>query len=258
MQPNLKAVRGLAFDIDETLSTKGKLTDEAYSALWDLRRAGFALVPITGRPAGWCDHLARFWPVDAVVGENGAFVNFMTGGKLQSHETPKGISAGDSKRRLGEIWSAIQREFPEARVASDQHFRKWDLAIDLCEDVPPWSEAQVERLQTFVAGLGAHAKLSSIHLNIWLGDYTKSTGFQFWLKEGCPGLKKPLPLERWAFIGDSPNDEPSFGLFPVSAGVANLKKYLRGIKHRPTFLMKKASGAGFAEFAAMLLKARRR
>jgi HAD superfamily hydrolase (TIGR01484 family) len=224
MQPNLKLVRGLAFDIDETLSTKGKLTDEAFAALWDLKRAGFALVPITGRPAGWCDHIARFWPVDAVVGENGAFVCFMHDGKLSTIETPKGISLVESQKRLGDIWAGIQVEFPDARAASDQDFRKWDLAVDLCEDVPPWSDERVKALQEYVQRMGAHAKLSSIHLNIWLGDYTKSTGFQHWLAEACPGLKKPLPLAAWAFIGDSPNDEPSFELFPVSAGVANIKK----------------------------------
>jgi hypothetical protein len=38
-----------------------------------LHQAGFKLIPITGRPAGWCDHIARMWPVDAVIGENGAF-----------------------------------------------------------------------------------------------------------------------------------------------------------------------------------------
>lgn len=255
MQPDLKSVRGLAFDIDETLSTQGKLTDEAFSALWNLKRAGFALVPITGRPAGWCDHIVRFWPVDAVVGENGAFVFVMNEGKRTEFETPKGISRSESQRRLADIWSAIQGEFPEARTASDQDFRRWDLAVDLCEDVKPWSKDRVRALQDYVERLGAHAKLSSIHLNIWLGQYTKATGFQHWLKGGCPGLKKPLDLSKWAFIGDSPNDEPSFELFPVSAAVANIKKYLKTLTHQPTLVMKKASGAGFSEFAGMLRRA---
>ena len=60
-------------DIDDTLTTHGKLTAAAYAALERLQRAGKLVIPITGRPAGWCDHIARMWPVDAVVGENGAF-----------------------------------------------------------------------------------------------------------------------------------------------------------------------------------------
>lgn len=257
MHAALKKVRGLAFDIDETLSTRGKLTDEAFSALWDLKRAGFALVPITGRPAGWCDHIARFWPVDAVVGENGAFCGFMKDGRLRTVETPKGLSHEDSKRKLGILWTRIQREFPEAQVASDQDFRRWDLAVDISEDVPAWNAGAIDRLLALAQAEGAHAKLSSIHVNIWFGEYNKSTGFRHWLKEGGPGLKRPIALERWAFIGDSPNDEPSFELFPVSAGVANLKKYLKQLRTRPTLMLTQPSGAGFAEFAKKLLKARR-
>ena len=68
-----RAVRGVLADIDDTITTHGELTAPAYAALARLRAAGFLVVPITGRPAGWCDHIARMWPVDAVVGENGAF-----------------------------------------------------------------------------------------------------------------------------------------------------------------------------------------
>ena len=67
------AIRGVLTDIDDTLTTHGRLTAQAYAALERLRAAGRRVIPITGRPAGWCDHIARMWPVDAVVGENGAF-----------------------------------------------------------------------------------------------------------------------------------------------------------------------------------------
>ncbi|HEV7820000.1 MAG TPA: HAD hydrolase family protein, partial [Burkholderiales bacterium] len=66
-------IRGVFCDIDDTLTTGGKLTAAAYAALEALQRAGLLVVPITGRPAGWCDQIARMWPVHAVVGENGAF-----------------------------------------------------------------------------------------------------------------------------------------------------------------------------------------
>ena len=69
----LRAIRGVFCDIDDTLTTGGRLTADAYTALERLERAGLQVVPITGRPAGWCDHIARMWPVAAVVGENGAF-----------------------------------------------------------------------------------------------------------------------------------------------------------------------------------------
>jgi len=69
-------IRGVLTDIDDTLSTDGKITGEAYLAMQRLHAAGRLLVPVTGRPAGWCDHIARMWPVDAVVGENDALTCF--------------------------------------------------------------------------------------------------------------------------------------------------------------------------------------
>ena len=49
----------LLTDIDDTLSSDGRLTAEAYSALQALRQAGLRVVPVTRRPAGWCHHIAR-------------------------------------------------------------------------------------------------------------------------------------------------------------------------------------------------------
>ncbi|MFC7611804.1 HAD-IIB family hydrolase [Teichococcus aestuarii] len=68
----LAGLRYVLTDIDDTLTTDGRLPAEAYSALQALDAAGIAVIPVTGRPAGWCDAIARHWPVAAVVGENGA------------------------------------------------------------------------------------------------------------------------------------------------------------------------------------------
>ena len=68
-----QAVRFVLTDIDDTLTRDGALPSSSLVAMERLRAAGLTVVPITGRPAGWCDHIARMWPVDGVVGENGAF-----------------------------------------------------------------------------------------------------------------------------------------------------------------------------------------
>ena len=72
----ISKIKYILCDIDDTITTKGKLTAEAYNAMWKLHDAGYKVVPVTGRPAGWCDLIIREWPVEAVVGENGAFVNY--------------------------------------------------------------------------------------------------------------------------------------------------------------------------------------
>src|SRR5262245_9841841 len=142
-QPELlKNVKGVCLDIDDTLSSHGKLTAEAYQALWSLKQAGFVVVPITGRPAGWCDHFAGFWPVDAIIGENGAFAFFMQDGVRRRIDTPAGDTSEALRTKLGYLEQKVLKRFPHAKWASDQSYREFDLAIDICEDVPAWPRAE--------------------------------------------------------------------------------------------------------------------
>ncbi len=247
----LSRIKGICLDIDDTLTTEGKLTAEAYDSLWSAKRAGLAVVPITGRPAGWCDHFARFWPVDAVVGENGAFTFFMKDGVRQRLDT---LKSGEVVRgKLVDFEKAIVAHFPEAKFASDQAYREYDLAIDICEDVSPWKSERVDELLDFCKSQGAHAKLSSIHVNTWFGDYDKLSGFKAWLA----GASLGIAADEWLFIGDSPNDEPLFKGFKYSVGVANLKRYLDRLQNPPRWITKSESGAGFSEMVARLVVARR-
>lgn len=252
----LKLIQGVCLDIDDTLSTKGKLEPDAYEALWDLRNAGFFVVPVTGRPAGWCDHIARFWPVNAVVGENGAFVFYMEKGVRHRINTPAGIRHDSAKYKLEVLARKVRRRFPHARWASDQAYRENDLAIDFCEDVKPWPKKDVQALVDLCHTSGAHAKISSIHVNAWFGEYDKLSGFNHWWACGAPGiLKKPRgnPLRNWLFIGDSPNDEPMMAAFNNSVGVANIKPFLKQMKHTPRWITTHASGKGFCEMVRRLV-----
>lgn len=257
-QAELSRIRGVCLDIDDTLSTAGKLTSEAFEALWALKNAGFVVIPITGRPAGWCDMIARFWPVDAVVGENGAFTFFMQDGVRRRIDTPAGAEPVVLREKLAKLGERVRARFPHARWASDQAYREYDLAIDFCEDVPAWSRKDVDELIALCSGEGAHAKLSSIHVNTWFGDYDKRRGLEFWLSSGAPGLVSGT-APRWdelIYIGDSPNDEPMFASFKYSVGVSNLRRYLDRIRHQPLWITSGESGSGFAEMAEKLIASR--
>jgi HAD superfamily hydrolase (TIGR01484 family) len=251
---DLKKIQGICFDIDDTFSTKGKITSEAFASLWELKKAGFVLVPVTGRPAGWCDHIARFWPVDAVIGENGAFVFYMEKSKRCRLDILDETQSEKVKNQLGALARGIEGHFPNARYASDQHYREYDLAIDVCEDVPSWSETEIDRLLEYCQFMGAHAKLSSVHVNTWFGNYDKQRMMQFWLQNNLPGAQKKITeMDSWIYIGDSPNDAPAFAFFKYSVGVANLCKYFDRLTNFPTWLTTQESGAGFAELAQKLI-----
>lgn len=245
-------IKGVCFDIDDTFSSNGKISDVAFSALWDLKRAGFALIPVTGRPAGWCDLIARFWPVDGVVGENGAFSFYMNQGKRKRIDTLSDADAKSARGRLQSLKEAIVKQYPHAEFASDQDYREYDLAIDFCEDVTPWKETEVDALVKFCEAQGAIAKISSIHVNTWFGRYTKIDGIHHFLKATSESLKLP-PFEEWVYAGDSPNDEPMFQAFPLSVGVANVAPFLPKMKSPPAYLTPSEAGAGFAELAKLLL-----
>ncbi|MBS0223105.1 MAG: HAD-IIB family hydrolase [Proteobacteria bacterium] len=253
----LVAIRGIFTDIDETMSTHGQLTAEAYAALGALKKAGLLVVPVTGRPAGWCDHIARFWPVDAVVGENGAFWMWhdAKAGKLRTRFIQSEAERADGKRRLEAVRSEVLRSVPGAGIASDQPYRLADLAIDFCEDVPALPPGDVERIVSIFEKHGAHAKVSSIHVNGWFGDYDKLTTTKAMMAE-LFGVDLAREAERYAFSGDSPNDSPMFGFFPNAVGVANVCDFADAMPNLPRWVTSARSGAGFVELAEAVIAAR--
>jgi HAD superfamily hydrolase (TIGR01484 family) len=253
----LAAVRGILTDIDDTVSSDGILTAEAYGAVQALKRAGLLVVPVTGRPAGWCDHIARFWPVDAVVGENGAF--WMWHDRSQKRLRTRFIQSEDERaegrRRLEAVRTEMLQEVPGAGIASDQPYRLADLAVDFCEDVPPLPAADINRIVAIFERHGAKAKVSSIHVNGWFGDYDKLTTSRTMMRE-LFGIDLTAEKARYVFSGDSPNDAPMFGYFPNAVGVANVVDFGGLLEHRPRWVTRSRSGAGFVELANALLAAR--
>lgn len=245
-------IRGLLFDIDETLTTDGKLTAEAYGAMERLKRAGKLLVPVTGRPAGWCDHIARMWPVDAVVGENGAFYFCLNQGKLHKKFHDLEDVRALNRTRLRAIGRQILGQVPGCALASDQPYRETDLAIDFCEDVSPLPLETAGRIAALMREAGLNARISSIHVNGWFGNYDKLAMTKQLFAEffNCG----PASLQQeFAFAGDSPNDAPMFSYFDVSVGVANVLRFAGHIETPPKYVTPNAAGAGIAELAAHLL-----
>jgi len=250
--------RGIRFvftDIDDTLSTGGRITALAYSALERLRGAGKVVVPVTGRPAGWCDHIARMWPVDGVVGENGAFYMRYD---AKARALVRRFALPDSERasrrmKLAAIADEIVRAVPGCALASDQPYRETDLAIDYCEDVAPLPSTEVDRIVALMHSHGLTAKQSSIHVNGWFGDYDKLAMTRVFLREAF-SRELDSERERCVFVGDSPNDAPMFAFFPYSVGVANVRAFLDRIAVPPAYITHAEAGSGFAEVAYFLLE----
>lgn len=253
-----RRIRGVLTDIDDTLTLHGKLPSVSYAAMERLRDAGLLVIPVTGRPAGWCDHIARMWPVDGVVGENGAFWfrHDPHEGKLVKRYVIEARERALRAQRMQAIAERILREVPGCAISSDQPYREADLAIDFREDVAPLPLESVRRIQELMEQEGLTAKVSSIHVNGWFGGYDKLSTARRMLREEF-AVDLDLAREQFVFAGDSPNDQPMFGFFPHAVGVANVREMEDLMTVLPAWVTPSAGAYGFAELAEALLEAAR-
>jgi hydroxymethylpyrimidine pyrophosphatase-like HAD family hydrolase len=157
--------------------------------------------------------------------------------------------------RLEAVREQVLREVPGSGIASDQPYRAADLAIDFCEDVPALPHAAILHIVQIFEGHGAHAKVSSIHVNGWFGDYDKLATSRQMMGE-LFGVDLEADRARYVFSGDSPNDAPMFGFFPNAVGVANVRDFAADMDHLPRWVTAARSGAGFVELAHALIDAR--
>lgn len=246
-------LRFLLTDIDDTLTDEGQLGPEAYEALWELSRAGVHIIPVTGRPAGWCEMIARMWPVSGIVGENGGFYFRYHDKKMHRHFFYDENIQKQNRTKLQQLEKQILEKVSGCDLASDQFCRLMDLAIDFCEDVPALPKSEVQKIVALFEAAGAQAKVSSIHVNGWFGTYDKLTMSLRFLEREF-GIDKEEAKKVCGFSGDSPNDEPMFSYFPHSFAVANIKNFIDQIKAKPTYVANKNGGHGFQEIAAAILK----
>jgi HAD superfamily hydrolase (TIGR01484 family) len=255
----LQNLQGLLFDIDDTFTTHGRIPACSLSALWDLKNGGLKVISVTGRPAGWCDHIARMWPVDGVVGENGAFYFWFDEKerKLNKLFLDTDSVRAEKRQRLLNVRDEILEAVPGCALASDQHYREADLAIDYCEDVPPLGSEAVKEICDIFESHGATCKVSSIHVNGWFGTYDKLGMVKRFMAERF-GLDLDTEKGSFAYCGDSPNDEPMFQYFPMSVAVNNVLKFVDQMQTLPAYITSLEGGEGFAEFVGHILKHRKK
>jgi HAD superfamily hydrolase (TIGR01484 family) len=251
-QLDTKSIRYVFTDIDDTITDSGQLPADSYAALWKLSQRGLRVIPITGRPAGWCEMIARFWPVAAVVGENGAFYFRYVDGKMKRHFAQDTETRKTHRRKLKALKQVILSEVPKSAISSDQFCRLSDLAIDFCEDIPRLSKDEIQKIVQLFEKAGATAKVSSIHVNGWFGDHDKlsmcKTVLQREFSEEFEKIQNDI-----VFSGDSPNDEPMFAAFKNSVAVANIQDFIEDLVHKPQFITPSKSAAGFVELTQKIL-----
>lgn len=250
-----RALRGVLFDLDDTLLSHGVLTREAYGALWDLKDAGLGLVAVTGRPSGWGEVIARQWPIDFAVTENGAITIARDGPGVAVHDPCSDDERRGRRVRLARLVEEVRARVPEARLTDDIGARRSDVTWDVGERVR-LAEDRVAEIQRAIRDAGATTTRSSVHLHATFDPDDKATGSVRALR-ALRGEDATSARSAWAFVGDSGNDRACFAAFACTFGVANVRARLGALTATPRWVSRAEMGAGFAEIARALLAARR-
>jgi len=241
-------------DIDDTLTREGTIEAAALRSLQALAAAGLPVVAITGRPLGWSQAFARDWPVRAIVAENGAVALVRQDDAVLTEFVQDAATRQTNAAQLRRVAERVLREVPGATLARDSAGRATDIAIDHSE-FAHLDEAAIARVVGLMEAEGMVATVSSIHVNGWFGRHSKLTAAQ-WMLQRLFGRTLASELPHWVYVGDSTNDQPMFQAFPLSVGVANLRRFAAQLQHWPAYITEGERGSGFAEVAAALLQAR--
>lgn len=245
---SVSEIRYVLTDMDETLTRHGRLHAATYCALESLQGAGVTVIINTAAPAGWCDQMARMWPVDGVIGENGGL--FFRRGPHGSivrdfwHDDPVAISG-----TLDSITAEIMRRFEDLRLADDQPFRQASVVFSRDMDKDRQAEVVSE-----LRRLGASTALNNLWLLAWVGRYDKlamarrvlETHFSFDIDAQRSEL---------AYVGDSENDGPMFDFFDHTFGVSTVVDALDRLVTPPRWITEGPGGGGFVEVASVILRA---
>lgn len=243
---------GVFTDIDDTLTTQGQVTPDALLALARLKSCGLHVIPITGRPVGWSEPFAASWPVDAIVAENGAVALSHTAGQpLRRLYQQDAATRAAHFARMQQVGDRILREVRGAQLARDSVGRETDIAIDHSEFASLDTTA-IRKVVRIMEAEGMTATVSSIHINGWYGSHNKLDGARWIVRELFDRVLDD-ELDRWAYVGDSTNDQLMFERFANSIGVANIRRFEAELAHKPRYITRAERGAGFAEVAVKLL-----
>jgi len=249
-----RSVEFLLTDVDDTITSDGKLRPAALAALYRLQDAGLRTICVTGGSAGWADTYLRQWPVEAVIAESGAVSLYRKDGVITHYVHPS-IDQGHYSERKRALIEAVLASVRGAKLSSDQFARLYDVAFDHGSEPPYLNQEQIAQVVAVCKGEGAATAVSSIHINAWFGSFDKWQGCLTFFKEVL-GLCQEELLERSCYCGDAPNDQVMFARIPLSFGVGNIIEASGRMEILPRYVATERGGDGFARIVDELLEKR--
>ncbi|MBL7006226.1 MAG: haloacid dehalogenase [Spirochaetia bacterium] len=247
-------IKFLLTDVDDTITTKGRLLPSALKSLWDLHEQGMVIIPVTGGSAGWADVYFRQWPIDAVITESGALAWYRENG-VRKRIDHLSICRDSYREKAGRLIKRVLTEVPDSKLSVDQFSRIYDIAFDHHEEPPFLDQHGIELITRICSEEGASFGVSSIHVNCWFGTYDKLDMVKHML-HAVYNLNEDEMKLKAAYCGDAPNDSPLFEFFPMSFGVANVLSPALNMPVMPVYSSSRNYGEGFSEIVAAILSSR--
>ncbi len=239
-----KNIRLIATDMDGTLTQGEKFDAKLLQILTKLSTAGIDVLITTGRSAGWVQAIATYLPIVGAIAENGGLVYWNH--DPQPHLIGE-IDIIQHRRELQRVFQLLQSKFPQIRESVDNPFRMTDWTFD----VENLSLTELEQIERICQSEGYGFTYSTIQCHIKPTYQDKAYGLNKIIPQYFPNLKPSEILT----VGDSPNDESMFNQkeFPLSVGVANVRRYCDRLKYLPAYVTNKPEGEGFCELAEMII-----
>jgi len=246
-----KNIRYVLTDMDETLTYQGRLSAHSYDALERLQRSNFMVLVVTAAPAGWCDQMARMWPIDGVISENGGiFIGREKSGNVFRRFWHSEEKKDDVLKNLLAIANKIELKVPQARLANDQPFRLSSIAF-----AKPDNSDDKNAILEALHSEGVSTTVNNIWIVGWLGNYDKLSMTRRVFAEHF-NLDIDTMGDQIVYSGDSTNDAPMFKFFRHSVGVSTVCRYLSEISVPPNWVTEGAGGVGFVEITDAIIRAK--
>lgn len=247
----LQDIRFVLTDMDETLTYQGRLQARTYESLERLQNAGIHVIPVTAASAGWADQMARMWPVEGVIAENGGL--FLTR-NTSNHGVDRHYWHGDeflkNRKELGKILRMIQHRQPWLEVSDDQDFRLTSIAFKL-----PVVHEQTQQLVDELQKQGCGYTINNLWVLGWLGQYDKLIMSRSILNRFY-ALEESDEQASVFYSGDSLNDAPMFKFYKKSLGMSTINNVLKVMPALPSWISKFPGGEGFVDGAVRILNAK--
>lgn len=216
-------------DFDGTL-TLGTALGPIFFEILDLcDKNNLPFIVVTGRSVQWSYFTLTHLPTlnFSIAEGGGIWVE-----KKSEHELITHLNITEDERvHLKQTAKELCRRFP-VTLSADSSGRITDRAIELYEfEKDPALKGEVE---SFLQEKKLHFSSSSVHLNFWAGEVSKSKAMNILLERFYPELSR----DELIYFGDSMNDESVFRDFPYTVGVANLQKIQDKLRSLPQVILK--------------------